>query len=623
MDKLPTKQSSFSFPEAIRWLLGIGAVVIISFLYPNNLQFPYEFERGQTWRYPTLHAPYEFPVLKVESQLEADRQEVIANLTPVYRIKPEVAREAKAAFLRDFEEQLDSIQARNTFPGVQRSPEEHRKYGLLVLDKIFSNGIIDSGVQADPAAVISIANGNEVREATISSLYTLADAQRWLTDSLPYSNLKAPDFILPLLDDRLAPNLAYSDSLSNRFREQSLMGISPYSGLVNKDDLIISKGSLITDNIYQQLLSYREKYNTDLGEGGANSIIFTGYALLTALVILLLFLYLRHFFPRVYGKLGKLVFVMMWPVLYALIIRAVEGNINMSAYVVPFCIVPIVIRIFFNERLAFFVHVSVVLIASFLTTLGYEFTFLQILAGIIVLLSNVDTRDWNQFFYSMLYIFLAYALAWTGLSLIQEGTWETIDLSVYPWIFLNVLFTLLAYPLIPLLERFFGFTSSISLMELSDMNRPLLRELALKAPGTLQHSLQVANLAEAAAQRIGANPLLVKVAALYHDIGKTAKPEYYIENQSGKNPHNDISDLESAKIIIEHVTEGLQMAKKFRLPNVITDFIKTHHGTTRVEYFYRNHLKAFPEHNFDESLFRYPGPRPSSKEETILMLADS
>ncbi|MEL6140525.1 MAG: hypothetical protein AAFU67_02785, partial [Bacteroidota bacterium] len=344
MDKLPTKQSSFSFPEAIRWLLGIGAVVIISFLYPNNLQFPYEFERGQTWRYPTLHAPYEFPVLKVESQLEADRQEVIANLTPVYRIKPEVAREAKAAFLRDFEEQLDSIQARNTFPGVQRSPEEHRKYGLLVLDKIFSNGIIDSGVQADPAAVISIANGNEVREATISSLYTLADAQRWLTDSLPYSNLKAPDFILPLLDDRLAPNLAYSDSLSNRFREQSLMGISPYSGLVNKDDLIISKGSLITDNIYQQLLSYREKYNTDLGEGGANSIIFTGYALLTALVILLLFLYLRHFFPRVYGKLGKLVFVMMWPVLYALIIRAVEGNINMSAYVVPFCIVPIAIR---------------------------------------------------------------------------------------------------------------------------------------------------------------------------------------------------------------------------------------------------------------------------------------
>jgi putative nucleotidyltransferase with HDIG domain len=314
---------------------------------------------------------------------------------------------------------------------------------------------------------------------------------------------------------------------------------------------------------------------------------------------------------------------MLWLVAFSYLVYAVEQVALLSTYMIPFCIVPIVIKNFYDEQLALFTHLVVILLASFLSSLGYEFTFLQILAGIVVLLSDVDTRDWTRFFYSILYIFVVYLLGYVGLSLIQEGSYQDIDLTVLSWLAISAFMTLLAYPLIPLLERFFGFTSSISLVELSDMNRPLLRQLANKAPGTLQHSLQVANLSEEAARAIGANHLLVKVAALYHDIGKTLQPKFFIENQSNNSPHLSISDKESAEIIISHVTEGVKMAKKARLPNVLIDFILSHHGTTRVEYFYRNYLKDHPEEEVDEQDFRYPGPKPVTKEETILMLADS
>lgn len=609
--------------ELFRWLLGVVAVVIISLLYPNNLKFPYEYERGQTWRYGSLLAPKDFSLRKSPEQLKADLQSVEAGLTPVYRINPEISRTAKAAFLKDFATQLDTITRQNSFPGVRKNPEEHRLYGLRVLDKIFGNGIIGEMADYDRNRVISIARGNEIRETTLGALYTLADAQRWLTDSLPYSNLSAPDFILPLLDDRLQPNLVFSDSLTNHLRQQSLSLVSPYSGLVEQGSLIIAEGSVITDDIYQKLESYREQFDEDLGTGSTFSWVFLGYALLTSLVIFLLFLYLRYFYPVIYRRPQKLIFILMWPVLYAILLQTVETQTNFNAYLVPFCIVPIVIQIFFNERLAFFVHICVVLIGSFLTTLGYEFTFLSILAGIAVIIMDIDTRDWSRYFKSLIYLFGVYALGYLGLELIKEGRLTDLDYTTLGWLALNVFLILLAYPMIPLLERVFGFLSPITLVELSDMNRPLLRELAIKSPGTLQHSLNVANMAEQAARRIGADELLVKTAALYHDIGKVSNPEYFIENQSGRNPHDDLTYLESAKIIIDHVSEGVRLAKAQGLPPLLIQFIRSHHGDTRAEYFYRKYQEENPDKEVDESLFRYPGPRPVTKEETILMLADS
>jgi putative nucleotidyltransferase with HDIG domain len=245
------------------------------------------------------------------------------------------------------------------------------------------------------------------------------------------------------------------------------------------------------------------------------------------------------------------------------------------------------------------------------------------LAGIVAILTPFEVRNWSRFFQSMLLIFLAYAFGFLGLSLIDNGSYIGIEWSVYRWLFINVFLTLLAYPLVPLLERLFGFLSPFTLVELSDMNRPLLRELSIKAPGTLQHSLQVANLAEAAATKIKANTLLVKVAALYHDIGKITQSNYFIENKGSKNPHDNISPTESAKVIVDHVKNGVAMAKKNGLPQVLIDFIKTHHGTTRVEYFYRQHCNNTNNDIADDKDFKYPGPRPRSKEEAILMIADS
>lgn len=614
-------------PVVFRYLLVLGVVIFIGFLFPDNAKFKYEFEKGQSWRYEDLEAPYDFAIKKTDAQIAAERTELANEFNPYYELEDDVAKIQKQNFERAFADQLDEVRQSEMFVDVPRNPNRYRNYSHWYLDKIFNRGVIQlaephQGKSKD--FVINIRKGNDVYQSqTLENVYSVESARALLQDSLPYSRLAEPDFLFPILERLIVTNLFYSDSLTQKFKEDLLSSVSPYQGMVKKGELIIQRETIVTDEIYQQLISFKEQYEQRVTEKKSSLGIRVGYFLLTIMIVGIFLLYLNVYSRSIFKSFSKLVFVLMWLVVYAYVVYLVEQTNILSAYMIPFCIVPIVIKTFYTERLAFVIHIIVVLIASFLSSLGYEFTFLQILVGFVVLLGNTLTRDWTRFFYSMVYIFLTYALAFLGLSLIKEGAIDTIDWQVYPWLFLNVFLTLLAYPLIPLLERVFGFVSAITLVELSDMNRPLLQQLALKAPGTLQHSLQVANLSEAAASRVGANSLLVKVAALYHDVGKTKHPEYFIENQTGKNPHEDISALESAKIIVGHVAEGVQMAKKYRLPSVLIDFIRTHHGTTRAEYFYRAHLKENPEHNFDESLFRYEGPKPKTKEESILMMADS
>lgn len=613
-------------PSIFRYLMVLGVVIFISFLFPNNLKFKYKFERGRTWQYEDLEAPFDFAIKKTDEEIQAGLDDLDQDFAPYYNLDTSLISNKKKNFESAFKDQLQSVSEDTQFPDVKRQPEKYLNYGYQMLDKIYDEGVIElSGEHSEKGKdfVINVLSGNKTHKQTLENFKTVDQAKSILSDDLPYSNLSEPDFLLPILDDLISPNLQYDSALTTKLRNDLLAAVPKTRGMVNKGEIIINSNSVVTDDSYQKLISLREQYEKQLTESKPRQWIFLGYFLLTSLIIGVFMLYLRFHSLDVYKSSTKILFIFLWVALYSYLVYLVENISILSAYIIPFCIVPIVIKTFFNARLALFTHIVVVLIASFLSSLGYEFTFLQILAGIIVLLTNVDTREWTRFFYSMLFIFLTYALSFLGLSLIQEGDIATIDLTVYSWIFLNVLFTLLAIPLVPLLERFFGFTSAITLVELSDMNRPLLRDLSLKAPGTWQHSLQVANLSEAAARKIGANHLLVKVAALYHDIGKMLNPEYFIENQSGRNPHNDISDLESAKMIISHVTEGEKMAKKARLPKLLIDFIRTHHGTTRVEYFFRNFIKDHPDMKVDESDFRYPGPRPRTKEETILMIADS
>ncbi len=611
-----------------RVLLGVLAVILISLLYPNNLTFPYQFELNQTWQYADLTAPYAVPILKREERLTADRQAVVKNLTPVYRRDAQVAREAREDYIEAFRVALDTARVRGSYPGLVQQAEAHRLYGMELLDRIYQRGIVDlrteDEARAGMASVIQIVDGSEVNTRTIGQVFTTPGrARQWLTDSILYTRLSAPDFLLPLLEDKLEYNVFYNDSLTNRLREQNLEAVSPFDGLVDQGDLLVRQGEVISDNVYQKLVSYRRLYNSNLQGSTTYLSVFTGYTLIVGLVILLLYLYLRTFFPFVYARIKNLVFILMWPLLYAIMVRSIELAPGWSAYVVPFCIVPIVMRIFFSERLAFFVHVAVVLIASFLTSLGYPYTFLSIMAGVVVIFMDIDTRDWSRFFSSLLLLFAFYLFGYIGIQLVQGSGWSGINYVDLLWLGLNVFLVLLAYPLIPMLERFFGLISPITLMELNDMNRPLLEKLARQAAGTWQHSLNVANLAERVASEIGIDSLLVRTAALYHDIGKLKNPEYFIENQNGPNPHDRITDLESAKIIIEHVNEGVRLARVAGLPETIIDFIRTHHGTTRTEYFYRNHIKDHPEREVDEPYFRYDGPLPTTKEQTVLMLADS
>lgn len=604
--------------------MGLATVLIISLLYPSNLKFPFVFDLNQPWRYADLEAPYDIPVLKSEDQLALDRKAVEDTATPVYRYDQDVARNARARFLEEFRVALDSAESKGNYPGLIAQPENHRRYGLEVLDKIYNYGILEARPEEEMegmSTVITTLNGSGRRERTLSQLYTPGDARRWVNDSLFYTTLKAPDLLRDLLLDKFEHNVFYDDSLTNRLKQQALNRVSPYDGLVRRGETIIRSGEPVTDASYQQLISYRVLYNKNLSTQVTFWSVFGGYAVQIGLVIILLFFYLRSFFPRVYSRWKNLLLILLWPILYALLVRTVELTPGLTAWIVPFCIVPIVMRVFFSERLAFFIHVAVVLIASFLTSLGYQFTFLSIMAGVVVIVMDIDTRDMGRFLRSLGLLFVFYLVGFMGLELLRGGSWWTVDYYAIILIVANVFLVLFSYPLILLLERLFGLVSPITLLELSDMNQPLLQKLARQAPGTLQHSLNVANLAEQAARAIGADALLVKTAALYHDIGKTENPNYFIENQNGPNPHERLTAKQSAAIIISHVTDGVRLARQAGLPEVIIDIIRTHHGTTRTEFFYRTWAKDHPLES--DADFHYPGPRPSTKEQTILMIADT
>ncbi|MEM8583776.1 MAG: HDIG domain-containing metalloprotein [Bacteroidota bacterium] len=621
----PIPNSLGTRPRLTRLLLGAVAVVAICLLYPVRTQqsFPYDYQLNSLWKYEDLRAPFEFPILKTDQQYQQDRANASARTSPVFLPRAEPLETALAEFESAFSQKLARVRQDGSYPRAAAQADQLLDYGRDILNRLYNRGIVENIAGASEYQRIYVKRGNTLHEASMSSVYTIERAAAWLNDSLMYTNLAAPDFILPELEAQIKANLFYSSEETEQQKRRILESVSPYTGVVQEGQLIVAANALISADIAQRLESYRQQYDLAYDAQSGFNWSLIGYIALSSIIVLLLFLYLRYFFPVVYARLPKLIFIVLWPVLYAILIRATELNVGINSWVIPFCIVPIVIRIFFKERLAFFVHVVVVLIASFLTKLGYEFTFLHILAGIVVIVMDIDTRDWSRYFRSLIYLLLVYVGGYFSLLLIKQGNLSNLDPVPVLALGANVFLVLLAYPLIPLLERVFGLLSPITLLELGDMNRSLLRDLAHKAPGTLQHSLTVANMAEQAAQRIGADALLLHTAALYHDIGKMANPNYFIENQRNENPHDQLTPLESAEIIIGHVTEGVKMAKKAGLPNRLIDFIRTHHGNTKVAYFYHKHLDNNPGGEIDEDRFHYPGPRPISREESILMLADS
>jgi hypothetical protein len=600
-----------------------GIIVFISILFPTHTRFKYSYELGQIWNYEDLVAPFDFAIKKPDRIFRAETDSLLSDFSPFYRMDDSVGVRSLRKFDKRFDLQLNNLE-KSQFVDVRRNPELYRKFGEKFLQNKHRRGVVDLDPihqREEKNFVIHLLLGGTFEERTLSNLFTLDKINQAISDTLQNCGLANADFLYALLVECLEPNVTYDKLNSELARKEMLSGIAKHSGMVRKGELIVPRFGQISEPVQLKLESLKEHFEVEIAQRSWG--IYFGYFLLTALVIGLyaafLYLYCRPLFDNWY----ELTFLLAWFPVFAYLVYIITSIDALSVYLIPFGIVPILVKTFYDKWLALFTHSMIVLLATFLSSSGFEFAFLQTLIGVVILLTNVDTRDWNQYFFTILYIFLAFCLGYLGLSLVQQGSFRGIDLSMFNWIFLSTFLTLLANPLIPLLERMFGYTSSMGLAELSDLNRPLLQELAIKAPGTLQHSLQVANLAEAAARRVGANHLLVRVAALYHDIGKIIQPEYFIENQGGVNPHDQLPYRESARVIIGHVTHGIELAKQYRLPKLLIEFILTHHGTTMVEYFYRKEQEAFPGEVINDADFCYPGPRPRSKEESILMLADS
>lgn len=603
----------------------VVSILLITFILPKQQRFKYEFTKGAVWLHEDLVSPYNYAIKKTNQEIERDKENILKSVLPVYRMNDKIADVQLSQYQADFEARWKE----HSLP-EDRDKERTFEYGFNVLKDIYSRGIIglnqnfQKNQKEGSSYLIALLKNNVRAEVSTEALLTTTEAFSLASERIVSHKEIRADILINIIKDRITPNIILDERLTDELTKQAINSVSVTRGMVQKGEVIIENGSIINDEAYQKLESLKSTYEENARTKGNRNLVILGQFFLVGMVVSLLMVFLYLFRKDIFLDNRQISLILM-VITGMLVCLSWAIKINMpSLYYIPYCIVPIIIRILFDTRLALNIHLLVVLIASFFVPNSFEFAFLQISAGMVAIYSIKNLVRREQFLISALLILLNYFISFLGISLTKEGTLDAIEwMKFTPFIF-SVLLSLLAYPLIYLFEKMFGITSDITLMELTNTNSTLLRELAFRAPGTFQHSLQVANLAEAAIYKIGGNSLLVRAGALYHDIGKMDNPQFFIENQiKGINPHDKLSYEQSAQIIIRHVGNGIELARRHNLPEVVIDFIRTHHGNTRVDYFYQSFLKNFPEKIIDENTFRYPGPIPFSKESAVLMLADS
>jgi cyclic-di-AMP phosphodiesterase PgpH len=627
----------------------VMTVVIIVYLFPREGKFRYEFQKGKPWMHETLIAPFSFPIYKLEAELEAERDSVLKNFVPYFNQDTTVFQNAEKDYfarleasweefrnqswiisfterigLQAFNNQIDQFRLKHTSHVIDLLKRVYQK-GILEAGEVSENLIEANGIfvvlksgigeRTDIGQVFTQKQAYEFVRAGVDSLFNVAAGP---LESKVIRFMESIDY-----NEFILPNILFDEVNSGRVRESMLDDISEAKGMVQAGERIISQGDLVSGQTFIILESLKREYETKFGGVNLN-LLLLGQSILVFVSLLVLYLFLKVFRKEVLKDIRKTSFVLFLLLLVIIISLMVLRYNVINFYVIPFAVVPIIMRTFYDERLALFVHTITLLIVGLFAPNGFEFVFLNFIIGIVAIfsLSNIQRR--SKLFYSALIIIFAYSFLYFAFELIKERSLSEINWFNFAWFGGNGLLVLTCYPLIYFFEKTFGFLSDATLMELSDTNQPLLRKLAEEAPGTFQHSIQVANLAEAAIYKIGGNSLLVRTGALYHDIGKMSDPKYFIENQSsGLNPHDSLPFEESAKIIINHVSHGIELALKHNLPLQIIDFIRTHHGNTRVQYFYKSFISKFPNENVNADQFTYPGPKPFSKETAVLMMADS
>ena len=594
----------------------LACSILIVYLFPKGAKFKYEFQKGKPWQYATLYSPFDFSILKSTAELESEKQTILQAQLPYYRAELSVYESVKKSFDSQFTNYF-------TLPASNKRYKDLYDFGLLLLDEIYFNGVLPPGFdQKDGESVLLIKGNFEstiglVEFVTIENLKQKIDN---LVQDTPYSEYTTQFY--NLFFEIVQPNIDFDEKFTTNVLNESLGGISPYRGLIQENSIIIKQGEVVEGEKLQILISLRDEYSSQVWNELSYYWIIFGYTILVILTFMSLILFINNYRPSIFDDNREISFIFLNMVgIIALTTIVVNFDVRLL-YAVPICILPLILKTFFDPRLGLFTHVITVLNLGFVVPNSFEFVFLQMMAGIVTILSTTQLQNRANLFITVGRIVLVYLVGYLAFTITREGGIAKIDFLVLGFFLLNGLLTLFAQPLIYLYERLFKLVSDVSLLELSDTNSKLLKELSDRAPGTFHHSLQVANLAETAANEIGANTLLVRVGALYHDIGKMNAPTYFSENQPGSvSPHEEMPPDQSAKIIINHVAEGIDMAKKSKLPDRIIDFIRTHHGNSWVYFFYKKAQEMGDD--VDEKDFRYPGPRPFSKETAILMMADS
>lgn len=602
-------------PFAIVSTIVICIACILLALPRDVNTFNYTYEIGQPWRYEQIIAKYEFEIMKPAAQIQHEKDSVLADFAPYFNNAKGVGKQQIDNFRADY--------AKGEFEGV---PHTYIDHTIKMLEKVYENGIIDgrgaANISKKDSASIRIINGNSATIRSTKQIRTTRAAYQDLMSA--EEDVYQHDIMARLhLNNYLEPNLIYDSLRSDVARREALSTVAIYTGKVQIGERIIDRGELVTKEKHAILESLKTAHNNSNNQTTKTGLVIFGRVGLVLMFFTALLVYL-HLFRIDLFENRNAIFLLFFTMTFFCVISFIFTKFQLfSVYVIPFAMAPIFIRVFMDTRTAFMAHTIMVLTASLPVNNRYQFILTQIMAGIVAIYSLRDLTERAQLFKTAAYVTLATATLALCYELSQGTALGDLNTKWYYSLAVNGILLLFAYPLLYLIERLFGFTSSVTLIELSNINTPILRRMSKEAQGTFIHSMQVGNLAAEVASKIGAKPQLVRTGALYHDIGKMINPAFFTENQSSVNPHDALTEERSAEIIISHVSEGLKLADKYFLPKVIRDFILTHHGASTVKYFYIQACNKHGEENVDKALFTYPGKNPSTREQAVLMMADA
>lgn len=596
-------------------LMFLLTIFLIVEMFPTKAKFKYEFQKGKLWQHETLYAPFDFALKKSEEQIVSEENEIKKNST-VYFVKDTLVFQR---VMHDFEQKKMAYFGHFS---KQRQQQIFEK-AYFLLEKMYQNGVMLSDENIKNSEITLIKNNHQIEEISAENIVFLKDFETkkntYLSD---IQDIEIQKRFHNLLFEILQPNIIIDQNFTQKTLNENLKEIIYTRGWVKSGQLIIAKGEMVEGEKLNALNSLKAEYESETWSEANYNWSLAGYYVLVGIIIIIIFLYLKLYEKNIYRNNIKISVILFNVITTIFFVGIIGKTFPQYIYIAPMGIMVLILKSFFDLRTVIFIFIITVLTLGFIVPNSFQFVFIQIVAVMAVIIVPKDLHFRLSSFVSAILITVTYLVIYISFHIITEGTIKNLDLSLLSLFIINGIGVLFSQPLTYIYEKVFGLVSDVSLLELSDTNSKLLRELSEKAPGTFQHSMQVANLAEAAASEIGANALLVRVGALYHDIGKMANPVYFIENQkTSTNPHDALSPSESAKIITGHVTEGVELARKNKLPERIIDFIKTHHGKSLTYYFYRKELDQNPECNQND--FRYPGPLPFSKETAILMIADS